>query len=315
MATYKSDFTPARNELNSLWDKYGENVYFLFTEYEYSTFTSDIDINYRFMFAKFFDQIRNLIPLTKSSLIKLAESSYDYAFKAYQKRTSIPVSEIFIKIMKKCEIDYIKSLSKFKKSKIKPELEKSKLGKYAFPQDRLKNDVPYEFDTKIESDLLTNINMHFLGSSKLSKENAKLIQSFLKTGKYSDIFKEPDCEKVYRRMLVPTSWLQKILNKSNIELPNKGNINMNFLYTPLKNFGGSSWSTSTKFVNSWRPYAAAADSDVKVTLMANVSDNKWKFVIGKNGLYKLNIPSDFTEQHEAVGLGTIKVSKIEWDII
>jgi hypothetical protein len=194
------------------------------------------------------------------------------------------------------------------KVNIKEETQSDPLGKYAFPNERLPDfKVPEEIDTKIEKQLIGNIDDHFSGDEKLSKKSIKLVQSFLKNGLYSDVFKEPDCEKVYRGMGVSLGWLQLLLKT--FKVPDKGKIKVKFLYKPLKDRGGSSWSTSESFAQNW---ALDICHDVAITLIANVSDNKQKFAIGENGLYKLRDPAFYKNQQEAVGLGTIKVSEIEW---
>jgi hypothetical protein len=196
---------------------------------------------------------------------------------------------------------------------IKPEKATDPLGRYAFPRQRNpKYRVPNERDTKIEIGLIRDIQWHFSGYIPLPVDSCELIQSFLKTGKYSDIFKEPDCEKVYRGMSVTKQWLINVLNNSSPS--QRGAVDMKFSFVPLKDRGGSSWSTSYEFALGWAKDQVFEEQGVAIVLNANVSDNKYKFMIGEGGLYKLNGPALYDDQHEAVGLDIIKVSGIEWDI-
>lgn len=310
MKKLDSDFAPIEKKLSSLWEKYHEKIYPLFKEfiYVFQDYTI-VQFPISLMSVKT-DQ-------TKETLINLAKRAFMSSINDYgsDPKAGRRLSYTFLKIIKKCEIEFDKFMLKHKKSKLKPETEKSALGKYAFPQDRTENTLLFEPNTKIEDALLRDINSHFNGYTKLSKESAKLIQTFLKSGKYPDMFKEPNCDKVYRGMYVSDDWIRKLLRPSKTPLTLRGKIDMNFSYIPRDNYAGSSWSTSKQYAKFWAENQRAEneiDVDNIVVLIANVSDNKQKFVIGKNGLYKLEVPSEYSNQDEAVGLGTIKVSGIEW---
>jgi hypothetical protein len=193
----------------------------------------------------------------------------------------------------------------------KPEKDTDPLGKYAFPRQRNpKYRVPNERDTKVEIELIRDIQSHFNGAHPLTVDSAELIQSFLKDGLYSDIFKEPSVKQVFRGMVVTQKWLNNVLNNSSP--PNKGVVDMKFSFVPLKDRGGSSWSTSKEFAFSWAEDQTNEEENVAIVLIANVEDNKHKFVIGEDGLYKLEGPASFENQSEAVGLDIIKVTRIEW---
>lgn len=220
-------------------------------------------------------------------------------------------------------LNYLKSAEEFFNSygsesgsntKTKPEKDVDPLGRYAFPKQRNpKYRVPNERDTKIEIGLIRDIQWHFSGHMPLPVDSSELIQSFLKDGLYSDIFKEPNVEHVFRGMAVSQKWLNNILNNSSPS--NKGAVDMKFSFVPLKDRGGSSWSTSKEFAFSWAEDQVNDEEDVAIVLIANVSDNKYKFAIGADGLYKLDGPASYEFQHEAVGLDIIKVSGLEWEII
>jgi hypothetical protein len=108
---------------------------------------------------------------------------------------------------------------------------------------------------------------------------------------------------------VSLGWLQLLLKT--FKVPDKGKIKMKFSYKPLENYGGSSWSTNESFAKKW---GIDTWQDVAIILRANISDNRQKFVVGEDGLYKLTVPSTYKNQQEAIGLGIIKVSEIEWKI-
>ena len=214
------------------------------------------------------------------------------------------------------------------RDEIPGESPKAKMGKWAWPQDRggrqQKGMMPFEPSTKIEMKLLDAIVNHFLGDH-LDVESAELIQGFLKKGQYADIIHEPNYNILYRGLAVPSKWMAKILGyKKTAELPAMGTVEKKFTFNPKKG-GATSWSVDKKqsviFAGDMKfHYPPGYEDDghkikegeTGLLMYAALDDNPHRFVSGPDGLYKLKDAQRYSDEKEAIGLGPIKVYKVEF---
>ena len=193
-----------------------------------------------------------------------------------------------------------KSVNKFAKAP-----DDADLGQIAFSTRR--EGVPFEPNTKLEDDLYDIIRKHFGGDKTMSAEAAEKIRSYVENNYYGDVFKKPKATTLYRGMTVDRDWIQAAVEQDNIKSP--GVLEKSFTFTPFR--GGSPWSTSKdvaeRFAGSvvgGRPYS--------VVLTANVENNPYRFITGPGGMYNVKGFDQHTSEKEVVGLGPIKVSKLEW---
>lgn len=178
------------------------------------------------------------------------------------------------------------------------------LGRIAFANDR--RGMPQELDTALEEKLRRALVDHFEGYKLLSPENAQIIQGFIAQGLYPSIFSEPSTPIVVRGMSVSQGWLTKALKR---KPEARGKADVNFKFVPK--MGASSWTSSKKVAQGFHLLGA----DIDIIMCASVDDNQGKFVSAGAGLYSTDfVSSRFKEEKEAIGLGSIKVFKIEWKV-
>ena len=188
------------------------------------------------------------------------------------------------------------------------------LGKHAFAQQRM--EVPHEINNTYENELLDVIKNYLLNNVKIPTEDVKIIQTFLNSGEYSDIFREPRTFEVYRGMAVHYETLSHFLNKGDTsELELNGEADVDFLFEPLISGGVSSWTHSRKFAQDFAADALDDKKRVRLILTAEVRNNSKKFVDCQNGLYSVNGLERYINEKEVIGIGKINVSKIEWSMI
>lgn len=182
----------------------------------------------------------------------------------------------------------------------------SPMGQIAFATSRPKK--PYELNTDVESDLLHALEDHFEGSTPLKAKNVKKIRDFIANGWYSDTFKVPDSDTLYRGMAVSESWLQEKLGID--ELDDSGSEEVDYSYG--KPSETSSWTDELRIA---KKFSLDAADDIRkpymVVMHALSSDNPNSF-IDCRGLYDLIELERYSEESECMGLGSIKVFKIEW---
>lgn len=196
---------------------------------------------------------------------------------------------------------------------------KKPFGNYAFPSSRLTSYVvPEEEDTDIEHDTDYYLRQHFKQGSELPSFVVDELQNVLISGEYSDVIKEPNVSTVYRGMWVDGSWIMNLTNS--YHLSEKGKFETSFTYKPFKN--QSSWSLNqiaafdaaqTDFND--RPQKLDDGKTYIIILHAQLEHNRNKFIVCPDGLYKLKYAAIFENEQEAIGLGDIIVSKIDWECI
>lgn len=308
MAIYKNrlEYKIILERLKKLYDKYGDELYDIIAYHKLGEKYEPIqyELNH---FQVFFRLPKPIIRI-ESNLERLFSDVDDVQLDSIGPGV---IQKIMFKFLDDAEKEYNHNIENAHEE---PEENSNVLGKYAFPKDRLPIfSSPKEIDTRIESDLIDDINSHFNGSQPLPKDSANLIQTFLRDNSYKGIFKEPNVSSVYRGMAVSEKWIKDALKLDDSNLKRKGKLDMNFSFIPHKNNGGSSWSTNKDFAWRWA-LDSLYDNNIAILLKANIIDNQGMFMVGKDGLYKLKKPSNYEDQDEAVGLGTINVSGIEWEI-
>lgn len=185
------------------------------------------------------------------------------------------------------------------------------LGRFAFAPER--KGVPYEVNNELEKKMRAKLAVHFGGGQMIDNETLELIRGFVEQGLYSKVFFETDAPVVYRGMNVKKSgikWLQGLVGG---DLKGHGVANVDYEYTQrdssLSELGGaSSWTTSKDVPKKFFEKNAA----YHIIMHARTADNPGQF-LSAEGLYNLSFVSpEWKSEKEAIGVGTIKVYKIEW---
>ena len=185
------------------------------------------------------------------------------------------------------------------------------LGRFAFAPER--KGVPYEQNNALEKKMRDKIAIHFGGGQMIDNETLELIRGFVEQDLYSKVFFETDAPVVYRGMNVKKTgikWMQGLVGG---DLKGHGVANVDYEYTQrdssLSELGGaSSWSTSKEVPKNFFEKNAA----YHIIMHARTADNPGQF-LSAEGLYNLSFVSPaWKSEKEAIGVGTIKVYKIEW---
>lgn len=202
---------------------------------------------------------------------------------------------------------------------------RSALGRYAFAEQRPEEFEEPEPNNPRENALFQSIVEHFIGggAARLTEDDCKLIQGFLKKGIYSDIFAEPVVASVYRGMTVDELFVKGLgVNMSIYGNLAPGTIAAvkNKKIRPLAGKYASSWTTT--------PLGSRDDSDnmawafasgqtsygyqggnVGIVLCADIAANPGQF-FDAEPLYRLEGMPGVEEEAEAVGMGTIVCRKV-----
>ena len=209
---------------------------------------------------------------------------------------------------------------------------RSPLGKFAFAEQRPDEFEVPEPNNPRENALLQTIIEHFVGggATRLTEEDCKLIQGFLKKGIYSDIFAEPAVASVYRGMTVDESFVKSlgiIMRDSDPRIPSyermkPGGIAVvkNKTIKPLPGKFASSWTTTelgSRDDSSNMAWAFASGQTsygyqggrVGIVLCADIATNPGKF-FDAEPLYGIEGMPSVEEEMEAVGMGPIVCRKV-----
>jgi hypothetical protein len=180
------------------------------------------------------------------------------------------------------------------------------LGKYAFPDERIKGfEVPEELNTDLEDEILDAINLHFDQAVSFTPKVTKSLIDILKKNQYSDIINEPDAQILYRGMAVKPSWLYAFTKGIK---PKNNPIQCKCTYNPFENGGSSSWTTSIDSAKDFARLARTSTLSKEIVLIAN--KNKNHFISGLDGLYRLQTPSRYESEYEVIGLGKVLITSI-----
>jgi hypothetical protein len=199
------------------------------------------------------------------------------------------------------------------------------LEKYAFaPQRRGK--VPDEPNTKFESDLFRALKSHLEHVSALRPQYVQVVQQFLNNKQYTDIFHEPTQKQVFRGIAVTSQWLGNAINLDpdeidnvNIEIddegfPDSGSESAKFTFRPKNEGEGSSWTTDVQTAICFSFDNLKSEKPRGIIMVANVADNKNRFVECENGIYDVEELDVYDTENEVIALGDVKVSKLYWSL-
>lgn len=210
---------------------------------------------------------------------------------------------------------------------------RSALGRYAFAEQRPEDfDEEPEPNNERENALMGSIINHFIGggAGRLTEDDCKLIQGFLKKGLYSDIFMEPTVTSVYRGMTVDESFMRGlgiILRDPDPRIASYENMKpggiaavKNKMIKPLPGKFASSWTTTDlgsrdESTNMAWAFASGQTSygyqggNIGVVLCADIAANPGQF-FDAEPLYRLEGMPGVEEEAEAVGMGKIFCRKV-----
>jgi hypothetical protein len=193
--------------------------------------------------------------------------------------------------------------------RIEPADKTDPLGEFAFSEER--EDVPLEPDSSEEKRLYGELSNHFLEGSTAGEHEANLIRSFLVQGLYRDFFCPPELgEILYRGMGVSKKWLETALEG---EIPTEyddSGVDVRCVFKPKPGIGITSWTgdheIACQFSNT-----SGKEVEYGVVLHAHAGENRNRFA---------RVPSEddlegglsVSHEHEVIGLGEIKVFRVEW---
>jgi hypothetical protein len=191
------------------------------------------------------------------------------------------------------------------------------LGRFAFATGRAAGArVPWEPNTKDESELLARINAYFAQNINIPPEAAAELLDLYQQGLYADILRGPDVEIVYRGMGAGSKWLRKLLGlRAKDPIPPNGTAEVKATYRSSEG-AAISWSAdrdmAVKFAKQAFKNRGDTGAEYTLLLTARVSDNPKVFLAGPGGLYKLKVPSGYKQESEVLALGPVKLYGVEW---
>lgn len=198
--------------------------------------------------------------------------------------------------------------SKFEKfSKKLEKLPDGPFDKIAFADERPGLDG-IEPDNKTERLVMRQLRTHFSNSKGITPQTASMLQTMLKNGEYKDFISEPKNRIVFRGMRVPKAWVAKAIGEKamfSIPLHKKATFEKKFTFTPKRPV--ASWTSSVATAREF----SQGSTDYSVVLHAAVDENPNKFIDCKRGLYKSTIAASYEDENEVIGIGQIKVFKLE----
>jgi hypothetical protein len=184
------------------------------------------------------------------------------------------------------------------------------LGKTAFSKNRLDDAPRNEPDMRAERELYDDLKDYVISNTPLKNAPGKTVQDLISTGKYPKIFKSPAAGlTVYRGMVVSEKWLAAALGAKEDEVPDSGEEETSFTYAPQ---GGSSSSWSRQKEAAQRFANRARGGKFAVVIHASESDNPESFLDMNDGLYNVTPMKRYSNEQEVMGIGDIKVFKLEW---
>lgn len=137
-----------------------------------------------------------------------------------------------------------------------------------------------------------------------------VLEKLLASGMYKPVLHSPKHATVYRGIDVSEAWLRNALGiKPDKKLSSSGKAEAKMQYKP-RNGESSSWTIKKQVASN---FSNGGKRQYGIIMHAKISDNKNRF-LSPAGIYKLDFASHYTSEAEAIGLGTINVSKLEWKL-
>lgn len=186
-------------------------------------------------------------------------------------------------------------------------------GEFAWPKHR-EGKFPEEEDTQLEKEVYQDIKKHFSSQHiGLPKLTVRILMKILENEYYSKVLHPPVHKTLYRGLKITNvKDLVKLIGLKELDINNKGSIEFN---DSVKSENGysSSWTFQKQISKDFSGNYGKAKQGYMVTLIADVSDNKNRFLAGPGGLYDVEGLSKWHLEKETVGLEPITIKKIEWE--
>lgn len=203
-------------------------------------------------------------------------------------------------------------------TKKKPEAPKyGPFGEFAWASHR--EGMPEEPDTAIEKEIYDQLKKHFLTYNRkgLPEITSLFLSILMELGWYKEVIHEPIQNTLYRGLkLKNKSELSKILGMSEKEIDEEGAKNFKEKTTiECKNGFSTSWTVKKSITSDYAEKdktGKEAKRGFGVILIADIKDNKNKFIAGPGGLYDVEGLSMYHLEKEVVGLEPINIKRIEW---
>lgn len=180
------------------------------------------------------------------------------------------------------------------------------LGKWAFAQNR--KDVPREQNTDVEDDLENAIWLHLHDDAKLNQSDAHQIKDYVDNHQYLPLLQFPEelYEEVYRGMSLTGEEFHKIFG---FEPEDQETAILDIDIQAKPRGATASWTIN---VNKAREFATSGGKQIAVILAANTLINSGKFILNPERIYDVEQFSEYEEELETIGIGSIKVHRIAY---
>jgi len=216
------------------------------------------------------------------------------------------MQEFMFKLAKKFDNKYSKT----------PEAPKNApFGEFAWTKHRegFDNKIYYE-ETELEIKIYKEIKNHFASKHiGLSKIAAKLLAKILKNNWYSKIIHEPKHKTLYRGILIKDKEdVCNLLKIKREDFEDKGSIAYNSSIK-ITNGNSTSWTYKKIISKDFSTYYGKRKKGYAITFIADIDDNRYKFIAGPGGLYDVEGLSKWHLEKESIGLEPIIIRKIEWE--
>jgi hypothetical protein len=199
------------------------------------------------------------------------------------------------------------------------------MGKYAWPQNRIKKTLPYEKDTRREVELFRAITDMINHNVSFSQSEAEDFMSILSTGMYNDVVAYAKGDKIYRGIVVDENQLRVFCRLNSSELvKDNGNISGNYEFTPYNDRFSSSWTTNHEVAKKYftlkkSRFSKPGMRNYGVIMHAPISTMKTRCMSVQKFEDNVNFENYWgvTNNEEVLVLGNepIIVSKIEWFLL
>lgn len=194
-------------------------------------------------------------------------------------------------------------------------------GKWAWPKKRVK-DLPKtaqaEPNTPEEDAALSALYKYVVSNVEMPPEAAENIQAALKSRNYDDVLSAPYRSTVHRGMTVPESWLRAALKVGDDEeLPERGDLQAAFTFTPWGEGAASSWSYNADVAGEFatlrmKREPAGTEARYVVTLTAPADKSSKTMMTGPDGFYGVLGLGHNDDEEEVIAFGPVKVTQIKW---
>lgn len=198
---------------------------------------------------------------------------------------------------------------------------KNIFGQWAWPKKRME-DLPKEAqvepNTPEEDAAYTALHKYVVANVPMPPEDAANVQAALKSRNYDDVLTAPSSSTVYRGMTVPESWLRAALKASDDEeLPERGELQASFTFTPWGEGGASSWTYNAGVAGEFatlrmKREPSGTEARYVVTMTAPADKSSKTMMTGPDGFYGVLGLGHNDDEEEVIAFGPVKVTQIKW---